>query len=180
MKFRLTILFICSILVSSLLVANVPIASARHVTHSIQSVPTNCNSVNGLPDPKCTPGSVDPRVTQDNIKNTICKSGYTKTVRPPVSYTEPLKVKLMKSYGIKDSLKDYELDHLIPLEVGGNPTDVKNLWPEPWHGNNTASMKDKFENYLHTQVCTGKMSLKDAQNEIATNWFKYSNNARRP
>jgi hypothetical protein len=171
MKSRLAVLFVCSVLVFSL-VANISNADA-HRSSASQNIPMSCKSVNGLPDSKCTPGAVDPRVTQDNIKNTICKLGYTKTVRPPVSYTGPLKVKLMKSYGIKGSLKDYELDHLIPLEVGGNPTDVKNLWPESWHGNNTASMKDKFENYLHKQVCSGIMDLKTAQNEIATNWYHY-------
>lgn len=154
------------------LVASISNADA-HRSSSTQSVPTNCKSVNGLPDSKCTPGAVDPRVTQTNIKDTICKSGYTKTVRPPISYTEPLKIKLMKSYGIKGLLKDYELDHLIPLEIGGNPTNVKNLWPEPWHGNSTASMKDSVENYLHKQVCSGNMKLEDAQKEIATNWYNY-------
>lgn len=175
MKTRLAVLFICTVLMFSL-IASVD----AHRSSSTQSVPTNCKSVNGLPDSKCTPGAIDPKVTQSNIKDTICKSGYTKTVRPSVSYTEPLKIKLMKAYGIKGSLKDYELDHLIPLEIGGNPTDVKNLWPEPWHGNSTASMKDGLENYLHKQVCSGKMDLKTAQNEIATNWIKYWEDAGRP
>ncbi|MDC8453590.1 MAG: hypothetical protein LV477_11870 [Candidatus Nitrosotalea sp.] len=172
MKTRLAVLFICSILLFSL-VAGVSSVDAHRSTHISQLIPANCKSVNGLPDSKCTPGAINLQVTQDNIKNTICKSGYTKTVRPPASYTESLKVKLMKSYGIKDSMKDYELDHLIPLEVGGNPTDVKNLWPEPRYGNNTASMKDSVENYLHEQVCSGNIKLGDAQKEIAINWYKY-------
>jgi len=66
-------------------------------------MPTVCHIVNGgLPDPKCTPGSINPSVTQDNIHNTICVAGYSKNVRPPVSYTAPLKIKLMKSYGLTD------------------------------------------------------------------------------
>lgn len=180
MRAVLLAMFICSILAFSI-ASSVPTASARHFAYSKQpDTPSNCKSVGGLPDSKCTPGAVDTMVTQQNIKDTICKSGYTKTVRPPVSYTEPLKIRLMKSYGIKGSLKDYELDHLVPLEVGGNPTDVKNLWPEPWHGNNTAAEKDKFENYLHIQVCSGNMKLQVAQMEIASNWFHYWSQAGRP
>lgn len=129
-----------------------------------------------LPDPKCTPGGIDLRVTQDNIDSTICVSGYTKTVRPPVSVTEPQKLESMKSYGFYDSPGNYEFDHLIPLELGGAPDDLKNLWPEP-HPN--SFNKDNFENYLHRQVCSGSLDLKTAQNEIATNWFKYWNDAGR-
>ncbi|MDE1763981.1 MAG: hypothetical protein KGH88_07020 [Thaumarchaeota archaeon] len=134
-------------------------------------LPTTCHAINDtLPDPNCTPGAVDPRVTQDNIDSTICVPGYTKTIRPPVSYTEPLKFKLMDAYGYTDSPSNYELDHLIPLELGGSPTDVRNLWPEP-HSNSYT--KDGLENYLHEQVCSGDMSLQEAQNDIATNWYHY-------
>lgn len=133
-----------------------------------------CHAINGIsPDPKCTPGAIDPKVTQSNIKSTICTSGYTKTVRPSTSVTDKIKVERMKAYGYTGSLSNYELDHLIPLELGGNPSSVKNLWPEPWYGNNSAKEKDKFENYLHTQVCSGKMSLGTAQFEITSDWIKY-------
>lgn len=175
---QLLAIFICGILAFSL-AASIPTASASHVSQ-LTSVPSNCKSSGGLPDPKCTPGSVNPSVTQDNIKNTICKSGYAKSVRPPLSYTEPLKKQLMKSYGLRDSLSKYELDHLIPLEIGGNPTDVKNLWPEVHGGDSNSFEKDKFENYLHKQVCSGSISLQEAQKEISTNWFHYWNQAGRP
>lgn len=148
------------------------------VKNSVKSSSTQvtCHAVNGIsPDPKCTPGAIDPRVTQSNIKSTICVSGYTKTVRPSTSITDPIKIERMKAYGDTGLSSNYELDHLIPLELGGNPSSVKNLWPEPWYVNNGASEKDKFENYLHTQVCSGKMSLGTAQFEIASNWMKYWN-----
>lgn len=133
-----------------------------------------CHIVNGgLPDPECTPGAANPSVTQDNIKNTICVPGYTKTIRPPVSYTTPLKIKLMKSYGFTDSRSNYEFDHLIPLAVGGHPTDVKNLFPEPGYGQYNFHVKDRFENYLHRAVCNGSIRLSDAQKEIATDWIAY-------
>jgi hypothetical protein len=139
---------------------------------TLPPVPDICKMQNqGLPDPKCTPGTINPSVTQNNIKNTICVPGWTRTVRPPLSYTAPLKIKLMQSYGFTDSRSNYELDHLIPLEVGGNPTSVDNLWPEPGYGQYNYKLKDSFENYLKSQVCSGSMSLSKAQGEIASNWI---------
>ncbi|HJU13041.1 MAG TPA: hypothetical protein VJ792_01115, partial [Candidatus Nitrosotalea sp.] len=93
---------------------------------------------------------------------------------------EPLKFDLMDAYGYADSAGNYELDHLIPLEIGGSPTDVRNLWPEPHYTTPNSYDKDGFENYLHDQVCSGAMDLKTAQNEIATNWVKYWNEAGSP
>jgi hypothetical protein len=140
-----------------------------------------CSSVNGLPDPSCTPGSIDGNVTQDNIQSTICVPGYSSSVRPPVSYTEPLKLESIKQYGYNDtSPSDYEFDHLIPLELGGNPTATSNLWAEPHYGTYTSYEKDGFENYLHGQVCGGQLNLADAQAEIATDWVKYWVTAGQP
>jgi len=145
-------------------------------------MPTTCTSLeNGvLPDPQCTPGAIDPSVTQDNIDSTICVSGYTKTVRPTVSVTEPQKFESMKAYGFDDSPSNYEFDHLVPLEIGGAPDDLRNLWPESHNTTPNSYDKDGFENYLNDQVCSGKMDLKTAQNEIATDWVKYWNDAGRP
>jgi len=89
----------------------------------------------GLPNNSVTPGAVNQAVTQSNFDSTICVSGYTKTIRPPVSYTNRLKYSQLDSgynYRGDTSAHDYEEDHLIPLEVGGSPTSVKNLWPQPW------------------------------------------------
>jgi hypothetical protein len=138
------------------------------------SIPTTCKAVNDiLPDPKCTPGATDPKVTQANIDSTICISGYTKTLRPSGSVTNPIKLLVMQAYGFTDSPGNYELDHLIPLELGGAPEDVKNLWPESYYTNPSSYDKDGFENYLHNQVCSGAMDLKTAQDEISYNWVKY-------
>ncbi len=132
-----------------------------------------CQSLNGLPDPVCTPGAVDPNITQNNIKTTICVSGYTKTVRPSVSYTNNLKLQQIKEYGYTDTnLRDFEEDHLISLEIGGSPTDPKNLWPEAYDGVWGARQKDKVENYLHEAVCNGIITLDEAQKEITTDWTK--------
>jgi hypothetical protein len=113
----------------------------------------------------------DPRVTQDNILTTICVSGYTTKVRPSSSYTDALKVQQINEYGYSDTkLAEYEEDHLIPLELGGHPTDPKNLWPEPLTGPYAATKKDGLENSLHNKVCDGLMTLAAARAAIATNW----------
>ena len=122
-----------------------------------------------IPDSSCTPGVTNPDVTQDNIDQTICVSGFTKTIRPPVSYTNNLKREQIHAYGFLDTnMKDYEEDHLISLELGGSPNDPKNLWPEP-HG--SPNEKDLVENYLNEQVCERKITLEEAQKEISTDWY---------
>lgn len=123
-----------------------------------------------LPDPNCTPGVIDTAVTQDNLFTTICHAGYTQTVRPPVSYTNALKKQQIAVYGFADTnMKDYEEDHFISLELGGSPSDPKNLWPEPHPSYNE---KDKVENYLNEKVCSGELTLAKAQQEITKNWYE--------
>jgi hypothetical protein len=107
-----------------------------------------------------SPGVLNPDVTQANISYTICVRGWTKTIRPPTSYTNDLKRKQMREYGVGGSLSDYQEDHLISLELGGHPTDARNLWPEPYP---RASEVDSIENDLNAKVCSGELSLDAAQ-----------------
>lgn len=124
-----------------------------------------------LPDPNCQPGAYNPDVTQSTIGSTICVSGWTATVRPPTSYTNPLKVKQIDEYGYSDtSTADYEEDHLVPLELGGAPKATTNLWPEPRYGTQTATSKDGVETKLKNAVCSGKITLSAARSAIAHNW----------
>ncbi|MFF7989747.1 hypothetical protein ACFZDG_08165 [Kitasatospora xanthocidica] len=124
-----------------------------------------------LPDPYCTPGAYNPDVTQATIGRTICVSGWTATVRPPTSYTNPLKVQQIAQYGYADtSTADYEEDHLVPLELGGAPRDPANLWPEPRYGSQPAQSKDSVETKLKNAVCGGRVGLDDARAAIASNW----------
>jgi hypothetical protein len=86
-----------------------------------------------------------------------------------VSLSEAKKV--FAEYGISYSLHaNYEVDHLISLELGGS-NDISNLWPESRIITNGSLVKDKLENSLHTQVCSGKMTIQSAQSAIATNWL---------
>ena len=107
-----------------------------------------------------TPGVLNPDVTQTNIAATICVRGWTKTIRPPASYTNELKMKQMSEYGVGGSPSRYQEDHLISLELGGHPTDPRNLWPEPYP---RASEMDSIENDLNARVCSGELSLDQAQ-----------------
>ena len=113
-----------------------------------------------LADPMRTPGVLNPNVTQANIRSTICRDGWTATIRPPVSYTNALKRRQMRQYGETGSMSDYQEDHLISLELGGNPTDPRNLWPEPYP---RASHVDQIENELNAEVCSGRLTLAEAQ-----------------
>jgi hypothetical protein len=119
-----------------------------------------------LPDRSCTPGSIDPAVTQANIGSTICRSGYTTTVRPPESETEAFKFGTAEpAYG--QSGVSGELDHLVPLELGGS-NDATNLWVE---SGSIPNPKDAVEDALNNEVCAGTLSLRAAQREIARNWL---------
>src|SRR5919202_4348644 len=117
-----------------------------------------------LADPALTPGVRNPAVTQRNIDETICVAGWTKTIRPPVAYTNKLKVKQMAQYHVRGPASRFEEDHLISLELGGHPTSPKNLWPEPYP---RARNVDQIEHQLHRAVCKGTMTLRAARREIA-------------
>lgn len=133
-----------------------------------------------LPDASRTPGAINSSVTQSNISTTICVSGYTSTIRPPASYTTDLKIRQLNSgYNVGGDVKtgDYEEDHLISLELGGNPADEKNLWPQPHDGvdgvKNGSQIKDGYENFLHKAVCDGTKTLAEAQDAVAHDWLSH-------
>ena len=118
----------------------------------------------GILPPGSVPGATNPDVTQENIGTTICVKGWTKTVRPPASYTSPIKRRLMEAAGIPWSdHAQYELDHRVPLEVGGNPSDESNLWIEPYFGAWNAHLKDDLELRINRLVCSGQMTLEEGQ-----------------
>jgi hypothetical protein len=145
------------------------------ITSSITPLPTinnvlglrlkkiGCVLNQSLPDKECTPGDTFTGVT----KETICQPGYTKTVR---NVSEKLKREVFAEYGIEiNNRKDYEVDHLISLELGGS-NDISNLWPEPALPRPGFHEKDRVENYLHKAICDGKIDLEKAQNEVANDW----------
>jgi len=128
--------------------------------------PCRARDAGRLPDRRCTPGAVDPAVTQADIGSTICVSGYTERVRPPESQTEAFKFdQAYPAYDIVPGT-DSELDHLVPLELGG-ANDAANLWPE---AGQVPNPKDAVEDALNQAVCDGQIGLARAQRAIARNW----------
>jgi hypothetical protein len=124
------------------------------------------------PDARCTPGALNPAVRQATIQSTVCRSGWTSTVRPAVSVSEPEKLASLRAYGVGPPTS-YQFDHLVPLELGGAVNDRRNLWPEPDYASHSgfyANPKDHLERALNRLVCDGEMSLAQAQRAIAANW----------
>jgi len=117
-----------------------------------------------LPNHDLTPGETFPGVTAQQV----CVSGYARGVRNvvPEQYRQ-----VYASYGIAypEPSGAYELDHLVPLELGGDNTN-RNLWPEPALPVPGFHQKDQVENYLRDAVCGGRMTLAEAQAGIASDW----------
>jgi hypothetical protein len=177
----------CAALVAPLVAAGAALArtspsglvysSASAVVVQRQPQPGSCHPLGGglyeRPDPRCTPGAVNPAVTQANIATTVCRSGWTATVRPPESITYPEKRASMAAYGLRGATSRYEYDHFVPLELGGSVNDARNLWPEPDYPSREGfylNPKDRLENTLRRMVCDGSMSLSHAQRTIAGDW----------
>lgn len=129
----------------------------------VQTKNAGCQAINGMPDSACTPGAVFPNATPEQI----CTPGYASGVRDVPSSE---KEQAYAEYGIASHVTgEYEVDHLISLELGGS-NELSNLWPEAAAPSPGFHEKDKVEDYLHDQVCSGAMTLAEAQKEIATNW----------
>lgn len=130
----------------------------------VQSKTSGCVAHGGLPDAACTPGAL----LSAGTKEAICKSGYASSVR---NVPDSEKNQAYAEYGIAShTAGEYEVDHLVSLELGGS-NEIANLWPEAANPTPGFHQKDQVENYLHDQVCSGAISLSDAQIEIATNWL---------
>jgi hypothetical protein len=132
-----------------------------------------------MPDRACTPGAVDGAVTASNLGQTLCrKGGYTDSVRPPREVTDVFKTVARQAYSAPGGSSDYELDHLVPLGLGGS-SDSRNLWPELNAGDpgqfdhsrpSGTNAKDGVESRLHEAVCSGEVGLAAAQEAIAMDW----------
>ena len=118
------------------------------------------------PNPTLTPGAV---LTTD--ASLICTPGYASGVRDVSTAT---KEQAYAEYGVSypQPLGAYEVDHFIPLEIGGS-NDLTNLWLEPATPTPGFHQKDQFENFEHGQVCNGTISLAEAQSRMASDWYLY-------
>jgi hypothetical protein len=126
-----------------------------------------------LPDPTCTPGAVNPEVTAATLRTTVCARGYSARVRPPREVTDREKRLSARAYGYTGSFATAEFDHLVPLGIGGDPNDPRNLWLEPNddpRATTNANPKDDVEDALHDAVCAGRVGLVEAQRAVAADW----------
>lgn len=131
-------------------------------------ITTNVSADNVELNRELTPGTLNPNVSQDNLNQTVCVPGYTSKIRPPSNYTNKLKIQQIKQYGYSDvNPKHYQEDHLIPLSISGNPIDPHNLWPESL---DKAKQKDVIEHAVHKLLCSGKITLKQAQHVFLNDW----------
>lgn len=132
-----------------------------------------------MPNLKVTPGWA-----ATTNKALVCKANYLVTHPRRVSLAT--KQKVLKEYGVLSCPSQVcEIDHLIPREIGG-ADDIRNLWPQMAAGNYKIKLghretstyrigfreKDEVENWLRKQVCSGKMSITQAQKAIVVNWLK--------
>lgn len=128
-----------------------------------------------LPNPTLTPGTINPQATAA----VICKPGYTAGVDAQGNKVRDVsaatKKRVFKNYNLDAKSGNFEVDHLISLQLGGS-NDVGNLWPQSYVSQPyNARMKDNLENVLHDLICAKKLDLKTAQKEIATNWINAYN-----
>ncbi len=140
------------------------VASAGAATSTSDTNNAKAGAANLYPDPALTPGAV---LTTDAA--TVCAPGYATSVRN-VPVAEKREVYAEYHLAYPQPAGSYEADHFISLELGGS-NDITNLWPEPALPRPGFHEKDVVENYLHDQVCSGKLSLPDAQKEISTDWY---------
>ena len=115
---------------------------------------------------------LNPDVTPATLGQTICRAGYTRTVRPSTSFTNGIKKRLLReqSMDFEAGKGGYELDHIIPLALGGHPRNVHNLTLQPWEGPYGAKRKNRLEVKLQCLVCSGEVALYEAQDAIWLDW----------
>lgn len=115
------------------------------------------------PNLSLTPGDVITSATRE----VVCKSGYSKRMRRDLSKNE--KAEVYARYGLPYDSKHYQIDHFIPLSLGGS-NEPENLWPQPIVNNAGFIEKQQAADYLHTEVCAGRMKIRTAQDKMRADW----------
>jgi len=153
----------------------------------MMGAPNLCDAVAGLqrswrspllvPDeasrlpPAGVPGETNPAIHQENIDATICQPGFSRSLRPAYAITDPLKRQMMQAQHLGEAMADYELDHLIPISLGGAPLDTKDLWLQPRQGRANAGDKNALAYVLWRLVCEHRLPLGTAQKAISRDWI---------
>ena len=149
---------------------------------SLLALVAGCAAVPSTPEPQSSPTAtrdertvpieaLNPDVHQETIDQTICVPGYTASVRPSTTYTNGVKAKLLREQLLPPaSAGDYELDHRVPLALGGHPRALVNLMLQPWEGDDGAKRKDRLERVLQVRVCRRTLLLDDARRAVYFDW----------
>ena len=118
-----------------------------------------------LPDRRCSPGAYYSKLTEA----VICSPRFSTSTIRDVPQSEKFVVE--REYGKAATYygRSVEIDHIVPLELGGS-NSIANLYFEPGSGKANYHAKDRLENKLHDMVCSGSITLRKAQRQIATNW----------
>ena len=121
-------------------------------------------------------------MTQDNIHEKICQPGSSPEVRPSVAFTQPLKLRLLREQYPGADPHEFELDHRVPIEDGGCPDCISNLWLEPWRDPHDhtcqpdvlmdAACKDRLERFVHREICSERMSLDQGRAIFLGDWIE--------
>ena len=120
---------------------------------------------------------LNPAVTQGTIRQTICVAGWTKTIRPPVNYTDTLKRQQIAAFASRHpndpnwTTGGTEEDHRMPLDLGGDPRDSGNLSPEEPPSPNPKDHDEADLGGSQGRVCRGEMTLAQAQQQMVSTWL---------
>mgnify|MGYP003394393201 CR=1 FL=1 len=152
-----------------------PKLASKQVSATIvnPNLPQRIGPVEAYPNFQLNPGKLS---SLDPNKTCLDPNWRTSSVRPPVSYTNALKKQDITLYHYADTnMADYELDHIVSLEVCGDPKDPTNLWPQLynliWNGKDIgAKVKDKVENLMAKMVKARQLTIQEAADNLRFDW----------
>jgi hypothetical protein len=137
-----------------------------------------------LPDARCSPGAINRTITVAILKDPEFRTGCIRDC----TTTSSQKANTYGAFGIAHPARNSgnsqtcELDHVVPLELGGADT-LDNIWPQC--GPTGAPLPQRFfkekdivENYLTAEVKSGRRTLISAQKGIAADWTQYLDQAK--
>ncbi len=98
----------------------------------------------------------------------VCAADFEASVKPMAKWQRD---QALERYGKRPEDFTGELDHLIPISLGGT-NDPDNLWPLPANKGMGPAEKKALDQKLHQMVCDKTIKLKDAQDAIKKDWVK--------
>lgn len=132
------------------------------------SFPAFAETLPIVPDQTLTPGVIASTDAEE-----VCATGADGTYSAQHRHTSvAMKKAVYKNYNINKKGRDFEVDHRVPLALGG-ADDIKNLWPQEGWKHPSFHDKDKLESYLWREVCKNQtMGLEEAQSLLLGDWTK--------